>query len=73
MEWVQQVAADLLLGLAEPFMKVFVAGGNRLFWLYLLVAGLIAYGLYRRQAEKRGGFQPLTSRSEIQPTSGSMM
>jgi sterol desaturase/sphingolipid hydroxylase (fatty acid hydroxylase superfamily) len=48
MERLQQFISDLLLGLAKPFIQIFVSGDNRLFWVWLITAVFISYWMYRR-------------------------
>ena len=58
MDVFQQHLIDLLTamigGLLRPVLQIASAGDNRLFWLYLLAATAIVYGLYRFRAPLPG-------------------
>lgn len=50
MDVIKQAVADVVVGLILPFVQVATNGGNRLFWVYLVAATVIAVLVYRRAA-----------------------
>ena len=50
MDGIKQAVADGVVGLILPFVDVATNGGNRLFWVYLIAAAVIAVLVYRRAA-----------------------